>query len=124
MSSGLEGRKCETCYGEGQVPSDAGPLACPDCGGAGRLPHEDTHVEWRLREIERAFGGGPTEMAEAVRWIAFELRRARSALTAIIAASEDIPEMPELTRLRFIANRALRLYEEAPSPGSAPTLDK
>jgi hypothetical protein len=81
-------------------------------------------VEWRLREIERAFGGGATEMAEAVRWIAFELRRARSALTAIIAASEDIPEMPELTRLRFIANRALRLYEEAPSPGNAPTLEK
>jgi len=114
MNAGLEGRACETCYGEGQVPTDAGPVTCPDCGGAGRLPHAATHVEWRLREIERAFGTGPTEVAESVRWLAFEIRRARRALTEIIAISGDIMETPEVTRLRFIANRALSLYEEFP----------
>ena len=115
MNSGLEGRPCETCYGEGQIPTDEGLASCPDCGGAGTLPSPDTHVEWRLREIERAFGSGVTEVAEAVRWLAFELRRARGALTEIITVSDELQETPERARLRFVANRALSLYVEVPS---------
>jgi hypothetical protein len=114
MNSGLEGRPCETCYGEGQIPTDEGLATCPDCGGAGNLPSPDTHVEWRLREIERAFGSGLTEIAEAVRWLAFELRRARDALTEVITVSDELPETPERARLRFVANRALSLYAEVP----------
>jgi hypothetical protein len=72
-------------------------------------------VEWRLREIERAFGSRPTEISEAVRWLAFELRRARGALTEIITVSEELEETPERARLRFVANRALSLYVEVPS---------
>jgi len=122
MSANLEGRKCESCYGQGTLPTDQGPMPCPDCGGSGMLPHPDTHVEWRLREIERAFGVGATEAAQAVRWLAFELRRARAALTDVIALSEDLPESPELVRIRFGANRALSLYDEepaAPAQGSS-----
>jgi len=116
MLGGMEGRKCETCYGEGQVATDEGLVDCSDCGGAGILPRPDTNVEWRLREIEQVFGEGATESAQAVRWLAFELRRARAALTEIIALSDDLPEHPDLSRLRFTANRALELYDEIPSP--------
>ena|SRR5438045_649243 len=115
MSAGLEGRKCESCYGEGTLPTDQGPLPCPDCGGSGILPHPDTHVEWRLREIERTFGVENTEAAQAVRWLAFELRRARAALTDVVALSEEMPDSPELVRIRLGANRALALYDEVPA---------
>jgi hypothetical protein len=114
MSAGLEGPKCESCYGEGSLPSDQGPMACPDCGGSGVLPRPDTHVEWRLREIERTFGVGSEEAAQAVRWLAFELRRARAALTEVLALSGELPDSAELVRLRFSANRALSLYDEVP----------
>jgi hypothetical protein len=111
-----ERSKCQTCYGEGNVPTDAGVVACPDCGGSGTLPSPGTHIEWRLREIERAFGTGPEEEPQAVRWLAAELRRAREALTEILALSEDLPDVQERTRLRFAANDALKLYEVVPSP--------
>jgi hypothetical protein len=106
-----EARKCKTCYGEGSIPTDTGMVACPDCGGSGTLPSPDTRVEWRLRDIERAFGSGPLEAAQAVRWLASELRRARESLTEVLALSHDLGEGPEVTRLRFLANRALRMYE-------------
>jgi hypothetical protein len=113
MPEALEDRKCHTCYGDGNFPTDTGLVDCPDCGGSGMLPSPATQVEWRLREIERAFGAGPAETAQAVRWLAFELRRAREALTEIVALSEDLPETPEATRLRLVASHALKLYEKA-----------
>jgi len=108
--SGVAGEKCRTCYGEGSVPTDEGPVACPDCGGAGMLPHHDTLVEWRLREIERAHGSRDDDVAKDIKWLAFELRRSREALTELLALTEEVDEPAVLTRMRFIANRALGLY--------------
>jgi hypothetical protein len=124
MSAGLEGRKCESCYGEGSLPTDQGPMACPDCGGSGVLPRPDTHVEWRLREAERTFGVGSEESAQAVRWLAFELRRARAALMEVLALSGELPDSAELVRLRFSANRALSLYDEVPVGATSSSSEK
>jgi hypothetical protein len=110
MSEG-EGRRCETCYGQGQVPTDDGLITCPDCGGEGRLASPATLIEWRLRAIEQAQGARNDELALDVRWLAFELRRARDALTELVALIDDLDETPLRTRMRFIANGALNLYE-------------
>lgn len=114
----LEGKRCESCYGEGLIPTDQGPVACPDCGGSGTMPRQDTHIEWRVREIERALGVGLDESAQAIRWLVFELRRAREALTEVLTLSEAFPESAELERLHFVVNRALALYDEIPAPPS------
>lgn len=110
MSEG-EGRRCETCYGQGEIPTDAGLLTCPDCGGEGTLASPATLVEWRLRAIEQGQSGRHDEIAQDVRWLAFEVRRAREALTELVALIDDLDETPLRTRMRFIANGALNLYE-------------
>jgi hypothetical protein len=112
MSGGVVvGQKCETCYGEGRLPTDEGVVPCPDCGGAGRLPHPDTLVEWRLREIERLHGARGGEVAKDIEWLAFELRRAREALTDVLTLTDEIAESEARTRMRFVASRTLGLYE-------------
>jgi len=110
--SAVAGEKCRTCYGEGNVPTDEGPVSCPDCGGAGTLPHHDTLVEWRLREIERAHSARDDSVARDIKWLAFELRRAREALTGILTLTDeaDEPSDQQQQRMRFLANRALGLY--------------
>jgi hypothetical protein len=80
------------------------------------LPHHDTLVEWRLREIERAHGSRDDEVAKDIKWLAFELRRSREALTELLALTEEVDEPAVLTRMRFIANRALGLYSVTPTP--------
>ena len=55
-------------------------------------------------------------------WLVFELRRARSALTKLLALAGELPEdsvtTPALAQMRFIANDALGLYAVADdSPG-------
>jgi hypothetical protein len=116
MAGAIEGRKCESCYGDGRIPTDAGQVVCPDCGGSGTLPHTDTNIEWRLREIERIHGPRDDETAKDFRWLAFELRRARAVLVELLGLFDDLAQTPgaqapELARMRFIANRALNLYE-------------
>jgi hypothetical protein len=109
VSSELE--KCGTCYGEGRLPTDRGMAECPDCGGAGTLPPKQTLIEWRLSQIENVHGARGDETSNDVRWLAFELRRARAALTELLTLSEDLDDKVAGTRLRFVANRALELYE-------------
>jgi len=75
------------------------------------LPHPYTLVEWRLREIEQRHGSQSSETAKAMQWLAFELRRAREALTELLALSDELDESPARSRMRFIANRALSLYD-------------
>jgi len=111
---GVVGQKCETCYGEGRVPTDEGLVLCPDCGGAGQLPHHDTLVEWRLREIERVHGSSGGEAAQDIEWLAFELRRAREALRELLALTDEIAENETRLRMRFLASRTLGLYEIVP----------
>jgi len=111
MPGAASGDKCQTCYGEGEIPTDEGPVSCPDCGGAGVLPHPYTLVEWRLREIEQVHGSQGTETAKAMQWLAFELRRTREALTELLALSDELDESPARSRMRFVTNRALSLYD-------------
>jgi hypothetical protein len=111
MSGAASGEKCQTCFGEGDIPTDVGPASCPDCGGAGVLPDPYTLVEWRVREIEQVHGADASETANALRWLAFEVRRARAALTELLTLSDEIDESPARTRMRFIANRGLSLYD-------------
>lgn len=104
--------KCASCYGQGEVPTDLGSLACPDCGGTGVLPPHDVLVEWRLRAIEKAHGEPPGETAQDVRWLAFELRRSRAALVQVLALGHDLSdEDPIARRIRFVANEALGVYQ-------------
>ena len=113
VTSSSVGQSCGNCYGEGQVPTDAGPVACPDCGGAGVLPTNNVLVEWRAAAIERLHGGGQgqdAQIAQDVRWLTFELRRARLALTKMLALAEELGDEPAGQQLRFIANEALGLY--------------
>lgn len=97
------------------MPTDFGPVDCPDCGGAGSLPARSVLVEWRTRDIERALVAtrqpGPTD----VQWLIDELRAARSALTQVISLAHDADASDALAgKIRFVANRALGLYTPGP----------
>lgn len=107
--------ECKSCHGTGEVGSDQGPAPCPDCGGVGYLPSPYVLVEWRARDIERAHVGASGGAGGDVRWLLSELRRAREALTEIAALSQELEESPIATRIRYAANRALRLYEVVPA---------
>jgi hypothetical protein len=93
------------------VPTDQGLITCPDCGGEGSLASPGTLIEWRLRAIELAQHGRNDETATDLRWLAFEVRRSRDALTELLALIDDMEESPLRTRLRFVANGALSVYE-------------
>jgi hypothetical protein len=110
VSSSILGQSCGNCYGEGQVATDGGPITCPDCGGTGALPAPSVIVEWRAGEIERVHGTGSDQIAQDVRWLVFELRRARSALTKLLALAGELSDEPATAQMRFIANEALGLY--------------
>lgn len=98
----------------GEIPTDFGPVDCPDCGGAGFLPSRAVLVDWRARDVERALTAGAAVEPNDVRWLLAELRLARSALTEIIALAHDVDDSESLgLRIRFTANRALGLYETA-----------
>lgn len=87
-------------------------MTCPDCGGSGALPSHDVLVEWRLRALEKDHADRRDESAQGVRWLAFELRRSRAALLQILALSHELgDEEPLATRIRFLANDALGVYE-------------
>jgi hypothetical protein len=50
-----------------------------------------------------------------VRWLAFELRRAREALLQIVTRSQDADDSDELARnVRMVAIQALSLYRQEP----------
>ena len=107
-------RRCNSCSGSGEVGTEAGPVDCPDCGGSGALPHPSVLVEWRIRDIERARGGGSDEAATDIRWLIAELRRARTALTEIASLAEDAGDSETARRLRVTAGQALELFEVQP----------
>jgi hypothetical protein len=119
MSEG-EGKRCETCYGVGEVPTDEGLVTCPDCGGSGTLASPATLVEWRLRAIERAHDGRNDETAMDLRWLAFEVRRARDALTELVSLIADLDDSPVRSRMLLTANGALHLYQPSSRKPAAP----
>ncbi len=101
------------------MPSDYGIADCPDCGGAGTLPPSGVRIEWRAADILRAAESGQLVEPAHSKWLVAELRRARTALTEIIALAHDAPPDDAIAlRIRFAANRALGLYEFRRSEGS------
>jgi len=112
--------KCESCLGTGEQPTDSGPFDCPDCGGSGYLPSRSVLVDWRSRDIERLVNEGKSASAVDVKWLLAELRSARAALTDIIALAHDAEDADGISkRIRFVANRALGLYETYASSASS-----
>jgi hypothetical protein len=103
-------RRCHSCLGTGELGSEAGPVDCPDCGGAGVLPHPHVAIEWRVRDIERTHASDRDAVSNDLRWLIAELRRARTALTEIASLATDAGDSDIARRLRFTANRALELY--------------
>jgi hypothetical protein len=111
---------CSTCQKSGEVPTDFGPVDCPDCGGAGYLPSRAVLVDWRSRDLERALSAGRAPDAADVAWLLAELRAARGALTDIVALAHDLDDADAIAvRIRFAANGALGLYEPAQKPRAA-----
>lgn len=112
---------CSTCMTTGEIPTDFGPVDCPDCGGAGHLPSRAVLVEWRSRDLERGLTRGRTPSAADLTWLLAELRTARNALNEILALAHDLDEGNAIgTSIRFAANRALGIYESAPAPTIPP----
>jgi hypothetical protein len=77
------------------------------------LPRASTLIEWRSRDIEKAYTNSQEPAANDVRWLAAELRRARAALTEIVSLSQELDDGPLPSRLRFVANEVLGLYDVA-----------
>jgi hypothetical protein len=119
MSNDADAMKCWTCYGEGVTTSEHGPRNCPDCGGLGMLPSPLVLTEWRLRELERAYGEhGQT--GQDVSWLIAEVRRAHHVLVQILAASQDADDDDAIaSKIRFLANEVLRVYAVAPAEPKA-----
>jgi hypothetical protein len=109
--------KCGTCYGEGSVFNDAGTQSCPDCRGTGTTPGRPVLVEHRLRDIEASFRGGGQPSEPDIRWLVFEVRRAREALLQILSRTQDAEEADRIALdVKYVANEALGFYEPSPGP--------
>jgi hypothetical protein len=115
--------KCVSCYGEGEVVTDYGPVTCPDCFGEGRQMGSVERTEWRLRDIERNHSDGTHGCEADIRWLIHELRQSREALVHILARCQDeTAGPPELAAaVQFAANRALGLYAVGVHPAVPPT---
>lgn len=111
---------CTTCYGSGEVVTEQGAMACPDCYGDGTPPGRGAKVEWRLRALDAQYAAQGGEAAADVRWLIHELRRSREALVNILTLCQDAAQNSggggELQReIQFRANDALGLYPEIDS---------
>jgi hypothetical protein len=103
---------CLTCYGKGEVSTERGPEACPDCLGEGKPMDRGARMEWRLRELEQAHQASDAETRGDVVWLVHELRRHREALTRIFALCQDAEEADGTARdVKYLANEALGLYD-------------
>jgi hypothetical protein len=103
---------CGTCYGQGVTTTEQGPLACPDCGGEGKLPSPMVLTDWRLRELERHYQKLGGETGQDVQWLVGEVRRAHHALVQILAASQEAADDadPITGKIKFLANDVLGAY--------------
>lgn len=103
---------CLTCYGAGETVTENGPQVCPDCFGEGNALSRSTKLEWRLREIERAYRHSGRETESDVLWLVHELRSSREALLRILARCQDAEDSNVVARdVKYQANEALGLYD-------------
>jgi hypothetical protein len=111
---------CLTCHGAGEVGTEAGLLACPDCFGEGRPPGGGASFEWRLRQIEERHQEAGREVVADLVWLVHELRRSRRALVGILTRCLDADEGDAFAAaVRYQANEALGLYDVTPSDDGA-----
>lgn len=105
---------CATCYGQGEIVTDQGPLVCRDCMGHGKLAGRLELFEWRLRELEQGHRRSAHGCEDDVRWLAAEVRRSRDALLQIFARCQDAADSDMLAaEVRHLANGSLGLYAVA-----------
>jgi plastocyanin len=64
---------CLTCYGSGEIVTELGPEACPDCAGAPGEVGDWQQTERRLRDIEQRRAGAPAVDAD-LRWLRLRSR--------------------------------------------------
>jgi len=109
--------KCLTCYDSGELVTELGPVACPDCAGEPGAVSAWGQIERRLRDIEQRYAG-KHDLGPEVHWLVFELRRSRNALLRILARCQDDPDDDGLAaEIRYWANDATRMYgTEEPHP--------
>ncbi len=104
--------KCLTCYGAGEIVAENGPEVCPDCFGDGRALSGGAKLEWRLRNMERAYGTSGGETSADVLWLVHEVRRSREALLRILARCQDAEDADPVARdVKYQANEALCFYQ-------------
>lgn len=102
---------CTTCYGKGEVVTELGPVACPDCFGEPEEPRGAGRLEWRLRDIEANHANTAHGCEADVRWLAFQVRRNREALLAILTRCQDEGEGSSLaSEIAHVAIESLELY--------------
>ncbi len=111
MSQETAGR-CVSCYGTGELVTEQGPTACPDCFGDGAPLGRGAKLEWRLGQIERLHRGSGSDSEADILWLVHELRRSRGALVHILTRCQDAAESDALALdVKYRANEALGLYE-------------
>ncbi len=109
----LKENACTTCYGTGELVTEHGAAACPDCFGDGRALGRGARLEWRLRELDKRHRGSGTEVEADVLWLIHELRGAREALVRILTRCQDADEGDALALdIKYQANEALGLYDQ------------
>jgi len=115
MNTTASSERCGTCYGEGAIPSEHGPLECSDCAGEGVLPSGLVRTEWRLRQLETTYAAVGGEQGQDMRFLIDAVRRAHHALLQILAIGQDgSPDDAGLARIKFLANDALGMYPVTP----------
>jgi hypothetical protein len=104
--------QCLTCYDSGELVTELGPVACPDCAGEPGAVGDWQQTERRLRDIEQRHLGAP-EVDADLAWTLFELRRARSALLRILTRCQDAPEGDAFAaEIRFYVHDATGIYRK------------
>src|SRR5262245_57386169 len=103
---------CLTCYGTGEVVSEAGASVCPDCLGHGKAP-TGTVMEWRLRDLERTHRGHDSGCSPDIEWLVHEVRKHREALVEVLTRCQDAGDgSPLAAEIGHLANEALGLYRK------------
>jgi hypothetical protein len=114
--------KCMSCGGSGELPTDYGIRDCPDCGGSGELPSRAVLTDWRTRDLQRGLSDERGLAQQDALWLIAELRRARTALTEIIALAHDVRDDDQISlRIRMVASHAIGLYDPAPIEHAPPS---
>jgi hypothetical protein len=105
--------RCLTCYGTGEIVTEQGPAACPDCFGDGSPLGRGAKLEWRLREIERLHRGSGNDSEPDILWLISELRLRQEALLRILTLCHDADESNTLAMdIKYKANEALALFDK------------